>query len=179
MLIFKFFQFCNSHAALNLDGCDRLFSLHLFRTLPVGYIHGCLLVCVPSHLHFRVLWVLRHRQHYSHRRGLLVKARFSHFQSVILNPLARVMGNVYVFSRIKVTSSGAFGLCFSTFAFRTLSPDLDPVSRLIHNEFSPWILKFELGSGRFVALCELGLSLLCAAERLCELSKNSQFECRS
>merc|ERR1719160_1814774 len=96
------FQFCNSHVALNLDGCDRLFSLHLFRTLPVGYIHGCLLVCVPSHLHFRVLWVLRHRQHYYHRRGLLEKARFSHFQSV--------------------TSSGAFWLCFSTFDCRALSP---------------------------------------------------------
>ena len=37
-----------SDAALNLDGCDRLFSSNLLRTLPVGYIPGCLLVCVPS-----------------------------------------------------------------------------------------------------------------------------------
>ena len=37
-----------SDAVLNLDGCDPLFSLHLFRTLPVGYIPGFLLVCVPS-----------------------------------------------------------------------------------------------------------------------------------
>ena len=47
-LLYSNFQFCNSHAALNLDGCDRLFSLHLFRTLPVGYIPGRLLVCAPS-----------------------------------------------------------------------------------------------------------------------------------
>ena len=31
---------------MNLDGCDRLFSLHPFRTLPVGDILGSLLVCV-------------------------------------------------------------------------------------------------------------------------------------
>ena len=37
-----------SDAVLNLDGCERLFSLHLFRTLPVGYIPGCILGCVPS-----------------------------------------------------------------------------------------------------------------------------------
>ena len=33
---------------MNLDNCDCLFSLQLFRTLPVGYILGCLLVCVLS-----------------------------------------------------------------------------------------------------------------------------------
>ena len=33
-------------------------------------------------------------------------------RALILSPLARVMGNVYVFSRIKATSSGAFWLCF-------------------------------------------------------------------
>ena len=27
---------------MNLDGCDILFSLHLFRTLPVGEILGCI-----------------------------------------------------------------------------------------------------------------------------------------
>ena len=31
---------------VGLDGCDRLFSVHLFRTLPVGYILRCLLVFV-------------------------------------------------------------------------------------------------------------------------------------
>ena len=33
-------------------------------------------------------------------------------RALILSPLARVMGNVYVFSRIKDISSGAFWLCF-------------------------------------------------------------------
>ena len=35
----------NFHVVMNLDGCDRLFSLQLFRTLPVGKIHR-----VPSGL---------------------------------------------------------------------------------------------------------------------------------
>ena len=43
-------------------------------------------------------------------------------RALILSPLSRVMGNVYVFSRIKVTSSGAFWLCFSTFDCQALSP---------------------------------------------------------
>ena len=38
----------NFHMVMILDGCDRLFSLQYFRTLPVGYILGCILVCVPS-----------------------------------------------------------------------------------------------------------------------------------
>ena len=42
------FRSRNFLVVMNLDGCDRLFSLHLFRTLPVGYILGCLLVCVLS-----------------------------------------------------------------------------------------------------------------------------------
>ena len=33
---------------MNLDGCVRLFSLQLFRTLQVGEIRGCFLVCVLS-----------------------------------------------------------------------------------------------------------------------------------
>ena len=33
-------------------------------------------------------------------------------RALILSPLSRVMGNVYVFSRIKDISSGAFWLCF-------------------------------------------------------------------
>merc|ERR1712078_81346 len=62
-------------------------------------------------------------QHYCHQPRMLVQTRvFSHFQSdvfsrikvraLILSPLSRVMGNVYVFSRIKDISSGAFWLCF-------------------------------------------------------------------
>ena len=39
-------RFRNFHVVMNLDGCDRLFSLHLFRTLPFGEILGCLLVRV-------------------------------------------------------------------------------------------------------------------------------------
>ena len=39
------FHFCNLHVVMNSDGCDRLFSLQLFRTLPVGKIHR-----VPSGL---------------------------------------------------------------------------------------------------------------------------------
>ena len=33
-------------------------------------------------------------------------------RALILGPLSRVMGNVYVFSRMKATSSGPFWLCF-------------------------------------------------------------------
>ena len=33
------FHSCNLRAVMNLDGCVRLFSLQLFRTLPVGDIH--------------------------------------------------------------------------------------------------------------------------------------------
>jgi len=55
-------------------------------------------------------------QHYCHQPRMLVQKRvFSHFQSdvfsrirvraLILSPLSRVMGNVYVFSRIKETDS--------------------------------------------------------------------------
>ena len=39
LLSISHFLFCNLYAVVNLDGCDRLFSLQLFRTLPVGDIH--------------------------------------------------------------------------------------------------------------------------------------------
>merc|ERR1719333_1015438 len=34
-----YIHLCNLHVVMNLDGCDRLFSLQLFRTLPVEKIH--------------------------------------------------------------------------------------------------------------------------------------------
>ena len=68
-------------------------------------------------------------------------------RALILSPLARVIGNVYVFSRIKVTSSGAFWLCFSTFDCRAFPSWLIvSVSALDINAadatwpFQPWTL---------------------------------------
>ena len=45
IFIFISDHFCNLHVVMNSDGCDRLFSLQLFRTLLVGKIHR-----VPSGL---------------------------------------------------------------------------------------------------------------------------------
>ena len=47
---------------MNSDGCDRLFSLQLFRTLPVGKILGCLLVCVLSLSPFSSFFSIRQRE---------------------------------------------------------------------------------------------------------------------
>ena len=43
-------------------------------------------------------------------------------RALILSPLSRVMGNVYVFSLIKITSSGTFLLCFLIFDGRAYPP---------------------------------------------------------
>merc|ERR1712193_109582 len=41
------------HIAMFMDGCDRLFSLQTFPTIPVGYILWCPLVCTFSVFLFR------------------------------------------------------------------------------------------------------------------------------
>ena len=60
-------------------------------------------------------------------------------RALILSPLSRVMGNVYVFSRIKDISSGAFWLCFreldSLCAFPPFPSALPSVRNLLKLQF--------------------------------------------